>query len=186
MKKFDPEGKPFCYGHKGYHLSMTQGGKTINLTEHQSGKIIDGDWYCDKYLKPDKDLPPRIHPQRGMSYMAEDPQNCVFCKRIQDKDFEWRNQWAIVFEPLNPVVPGHKLVIPAVHVKSAQSDHEIAGIVMEQAVYYANHVAYYNDVNFVTNSGVLAGQSVYHYHMHVIPRVKDDNLTWPWTAQKKE
>lgn len=86
-----------------------------------------------------------------------------------------------VFEPLNPVVPGHLLVVPDVHVEHAKADATIAAGAMDIAGLVA---ARYRSSNIITSIGPEATQSVKHLHLHVVPRHKDDGLTLPWTGQK--
>lgn len=121
-----------------------------------------------------KDLPPGLIPN--------DP-DCVFCQKILNQECEISGSGAVVFEPLNPVVPGHVLVIPIVHASSARAAPRVAGTVMEAAVMYANRHDY-PDCNFITSSGLDATQTVFHYHMRIVPRYENDGLKLPWTGQK--
>lgn len=86
-----------------------------------------------------------------------------------------------VFEPLNPVVPGHLLVVPDTHVEHAKADPNIAAGAMDIAALVA---ARYRSSNIITSIGPEATQTVKHLHLHVVPRHKDDGLTLPWTGQK--
>lgn len=53
---------------------------------------------------------------------------------------------------------------------------------MTAAVDYANKKNY-PDCNFITSSGLDATQTVFHYHMHIVPRHEGDGLRLPWTDQ---
>jgi histidine triad (HIT) family protein len=120
-----------------------------------------------------EDLPPGLIPN--------DP-DCVFCQKILNQECEIAGPGAVAFEPLNPVVFGHVLVIPIVHATSARAAPRMAGTVMTAAVDYANKKNY-PDCNFITSSGVDATQTVMHYHMHIVPRHENDGLHLPWTGQ---
>lgn len=111
--------------------------------------------------------------------MFED--ECVFCRisagiapaqiiRIWDD--------AVAFTPLNPCTPGHTLVIPRVHVASAQANPAVTGAVFRRAAELLG-----SDANLITNSGLLAGQTVFHLHVHIVPRVAGDGLLLPWSHQ---
>lgn len=84
----------------------------------------------------------------------------------------------IVFAPVDPVVPGHLLVVPEVHVENAVEDPEITGLVMEVAARVAANVG--GSCNIITSVGREATQSVMHLHVHVVPRVAGDRLRLPW------
>lgn len=104
---------------------------------------------------------------------------CVFCEKIKNMKLHWSVE-VVDFEPLNPVVPGHRLVVPVKHVSSYISDHKITALVMEQASLLGRKLA---DSNLITSNGEYATQSVFHLHVHIVPRRKDDGLKLPWTNQ---
>ncbi|MER8039390.1 HIT family protein [Streptomyces hydrogenans] len=78
------------------------------------------------------------------------------------------------------VAEEHLLVIPRVHVEDAGTDPKVSGRVMECA---AELMAEHPAANIITSKGAAATQSVYHLHVHVVPRQVDDGLTLPWTPQ---
>ncbi len=85
--------------------------------------------------------------------------------------------------PLNPIVPGHLLFIPSEHYTDAADDLLMTGRVFAIAAQWAKHQE--SDFNLITSSGSNATQTVFHFHVHYIPRSKDDGLTLPWTGQVK-
>ena len=107
---------------------------------------------------------------------------CPFCERIRRADV--RMDRAVpetaFFPPLNPVVPGHLLVVPVRHVRDAAEDPWLTGVVMSAA---ARLAALLGDCNLITSIGAAATQSVYHLHIHVVPRRPADGLRLPWTGQ---
>lgn len=114
-------------------------------------------------------------------------ENCVFCQIIvQDKrnQVEWRGRDSVVITPLGPVVPGHRLVIPRVHVQDAFEHPGILGRTMRDASTYAG-AKQLGDCNIITSVGTAATQTVFHLHVHLVPRVDADGLHLPWTGQKR-
>ncbi|MCL6299515.1 HIT family protein [Streptomyces kronopolitis] len=76
--------------------------------------------------------------------------------------------------------PGHVVVLPRVHVEDAGTDPEVTGAVMRRiAELMAEHPA----ANLITSKGEAATQSVFHLHVHVVPRQAGDGLPLPWTPQ---
>lgn len=118
---------------------------------------------------------------------VKDPRHgCVFCLIVAGeapaKIVHRGNGWTI-FVPLNPHAPGHVLVVPNRHVRSAVADPVEAGRIMRVA---ARHLgAMGPQGNLLTSSGPAATQTVDHLHVHVIPRGDNDNLPadWPWMRE---
>jgi len=110
---------------------------------------------------------------------------CVFCAIIAGEApitnlvAHWPNVWAIV--PLNPVVDGHILFIPTVHVEDFSTDPAVSSSVMFRAAQYAQQHG--GDCNLITSKGKEATQSVFHAHLHLVPRRAGDGLSLPWTEQ---
>lgn len=87
-----------------------------------------------------------------------------------------------VFEPLAPVTPGHLLVVPARHVEDAAASPHLAGMATNVASAYAGRAG---QANIITSIGPNATQSVFHLHVHVVPRRPGDGLHLPWTGQSR-
>lgn len=115
---------------------------------------------------------------------ADAVKDCPFCDRIAKGEYDYRNQRAVSFEPLNPVTPGHRLVVSTCHARSALSDHVVSGATMEFAVLIAKRLGI-EQCNFITSAGPAATQSVQHLHIHLVPRRDGDGLALPWTGQKE-
>lgn len=110
-------------------------------------------------------------------------ENCIFCKIIKGdipcyKVFE--NEKVLAFLDINPVMLGHTLVIPKKHFVDIS---EIEEDYLKEVVLVAKKIA-----DKMMDSSVAEGvdifqankeageQTVFHYHMHVIPRKKDDGI----------
>ena len=114
--------------------------------------------------------------------MSSDP-DCVFCDIVHGKaDAKIVHWWprTIAFEPLNPVTPGHVLVVPLQHVRDATEDVDVTARTMAAAAGFAQSVG---PCNLLTSIGAEATQSVFHLHIHVVPRRAGDGLKLPWTDQ---
>jgi histidine triad (HIT) family protein len=116
--------------------------------------------------------------------MSEDP--CPFCEIVAGRApakiiDEWSD--AFVIEPLNPVVRGHVLVIPKTHVADFTTDPAVSAAVMFRAAQFATGMGPYN---LITSKGRPATQSVFHLHLHLIPRAVDDGLALPWYSGKSK
>lgn len=113
-------------------------------------------------------------------------QGCPFCAMSRgDDDSRWLSEgrFSFIIEPLNPVVPGHVLVIPKMHVRDFAEAPSIFGAVCIHAGRYADRKG--GAYNLITSKGEEATQSVFHLHVHLVPRRHDDGLKLPWTDQEK-
>lgn len=107
--------------------------------------------------------------------------SCVFCdivnRRAPGKILkDWDHTIALV--PLTPVVDGHVLIIPKLHVAHAGDDPQVTGDTMACASEYAGIL--HDSFNLITSAGRAATQSVDHLHIHVVPRTFNDGLMTPW------
>jgi histidine triad (HIT) family protein len=90
---------------------------------------------------------------------------------------EWSDAIAIV--PLHPVVDGHLLVIPRLHVPHALADSDVTAATMRRAVELARTEGT-AALNLITSIGAAATQTVAHLHIHIVPRAPGDGLALPW------
>ena len=112
--------------------------------------------------------------------------DCIFCKIItneipatkvyEDADF-------VAFLALPATQPGHTLVIPKVHCDRFESTPpEVVAKLFQVVHQVAPGVVKATEAegyNITVNSGLAAGQSIFHTHVHIIPRTKGDGLA-PW------
>lgn len=107
---------------------------------------------------------------------------CVFCQIVAGQAVATQvRQWsdAIAIVPLNPVTAGHVLVIPRFHVVDALEDPRITASVMHAAAELAERPC-----NIITSAGAEATQTVFHLHIHVVPRRQGDGLALPWRGDR--
>ncbi len=112
-----------------------------------------------------------------------DMTDCVFCKIISGKipaEVLFENDHVISLLDINPIHFGHALILPKQHCRdfldlpseAYQSILEAAKIITN-ALVQSLHLEGYN---LFSNNGQIAGQSVFHFHLHVTPRYPDDNI----------
>jgi len=109
--------------------------------------------------------------------------DCIFCK-IAAKEAEaeilFENDEVLSFLDINPVNYGHALVIPKKHfdnfleVPQAKLDGIIKAVQIVSAAVKSSLNP--DGINLVVNNGKAAGQSVFHFHFHIIPRFHDDDF----------
>jgi histidine triad (HIT) family protein len=120
--------------------------------------------------------------------------NCIFCKIVNGdipaaKVFE--NEHVLAFLDISQVTKGHTLVIPKIHKENLyELTPEIAGKLYEVVPAIAKALkTEFKPVglNSVNNNGELAGQSVFHFHLHLIPRYgKGDGFGAVWKSHQDQ
>lgn len=110
-------------------------------------------------------------------------ENCIFCKIVAGKlpsSKVYEDDKVLAFMNLQQVNPGHTLVVPKEHHRNIFDIHEdTAADISRVAVRLARAIqaAFHPDgMNALQNSEPAAMQSVFHYHLHLIPRYHGDNL----------
>ena len=103
-------------------------------------------------------------------------EECVFCAIANRAGVD-----VIDIEPLNPVVKGHRIVFSARHSTDFADDMDITMRVMLHTSELAKRLG--GEYNLITSKGKNATQSVFHLHVHLIPRKQGDGLKLPWTDQ---
>ena len=114
-------------------------------------------------------------------------EDCIFCKiakgEIHSATVYEDSHFTVILD-VNPATKGHCLIIPKEHFDNIYSlDDKTAAHVFQVAVKVANAI---NDslhpvgLNVVQNNGEEAGQTVFHFHMHIIPRYENDTVNIGW------
>ena len=113
--------------------------------------------------------------------------NCIFCKIIPGEIPS-----AVIFEDEEfkaildrfPGNIGHVLVLPKKHYSNIfDIDEDVAGRLFRLATKIAKNmkeVLGFEAMNVVQNNGSLAGQTVHHFHLHLIPRYENDKVQIKW------
>ena len=119
--------------------------------------------------------------------MVAENDKCVFCQIVQGEapaDVVAELPNSIVITPLGPVTPGHVLVIPRIHAQDFASSPMVTGAVMQDAAAFQKTLG--EPANLITSKGAEATQTVFHLHVHLVPRREGDGLHLPWTGQVRE
>jgi histidine triad (HIT) family protein len=123
------------------------------------------------------------------AHPESDP-DCIFCKivagdlpgEIIDSD-----EKTVAFMDINPAVPGHALVVPRAHAADlmAISDDDLAAcnIAARRLAQKMEATIGPEGFNVLNSCGPAAWQTVFHFHLHVVPRNSDDPLKLPWIPQ---
>ena len=120
----------------------------------------------------------------------KDP-NCIFCKIAageipaatiyEDDDFR-------VIMDLGPASKGHALILPKEHYANLyELDDEVAAkalIVAKKVITKMTDILGCDGYNILQNNGTVAGQTVFHFHIHLIPRYENDTVNIGWEPGK--
>jgi histidine triad (HIT) family protein len=113
--------------------------------------------------------------------------DCIFCKivagelpaHVVDED-----ERTIAFMDIAPATRGHALVIPRAHASDLLSispeDLSAVAQASQRLAHRAKERLGADGVNLINSCGVAAWQTVFHFHVHVIPRYLEDPLRLPW------
>jgi histidine triad (HIT) family protein len=118
---------------------------------------------------------------------VSDP-DCIFCRIIAGEipaQIVAEDERTIAFMDINPATRGHALVIPRRHAKDLlqiEPDELSATVVAAQRLARrAKDTLSAEGINLINACGAKAWQTVFHFHIHVIPRYAEDPMRLPWT-----
>jgi histidine triad (HIT) family protein len=113
--------------------------------------------------------------------------DCLFCGIVAGTIPSTQvaeTEQAIAFMDINPATPGHLLVVPRVHSadlrEAAGEDLTAATLLAQSLVARVIERLDADGANLLSCIGAEAWQSVFHTHLHIIPRYKNDPLQLPW------
>lgn len=114
-------------------------------------------------------------------------EDCIFCK-IANGEIPsttiYENEEFRVFFDINPASKGHCLIVPKEHHSNIfDIDGETAGRLFSLATVVARSLKKElncEGMNIVQNNGEIAGQTVFHFHLHLIPRYTGDTVNVGW------
>ena len=113
--------------------------------------------------------------------------DCIFCKivagelpaTIVDED-----ERTIAFMDISPATRGHALVVPRAHAADLLSvdaeDLQAVALSAQRLARRARERLGADGINLLNSNGTAAWQTVFHFHVHVIPRYEGDPLRLPW------
>ena len=119
--------------------------------------------------------------------------DCIFCKVVAGElpsERIYEDEHTVSFMDINPGTRGHALVVPRNHSRNL---YEIDDEDLRHTALAARRLALRmrdrlgcEGVNLVNSCEQAAWQTVFHFHVHVIPRFGDDPLRLPWTPQEAD
>jgi histidine triad (HIT) family protein len=125
--------------------------------------------------------------------MASTDPDCVFCKIVAGElpsTTIASDERTVTFMDINPATPGHALVVPRNHARDLMEiDPEDLAAVVKAGQRLARTMPEAlgaDGVNLLNSCGADAWQTVFHFHLHVIPRYKNDPLQLPWIPKPGE
>ena len=119
--------------------------------------------------------------------------DCIFCKiangEIPSSTIYEDDLFRVILD-LSPATKGHALILPKKHMANIfEMDEETAEkvFVLASRIAKAMKEALNCDgLNIVQNNGEIAGQTVFHFHMHISPRYNDDGQQINWVPKTSE
>ena len=113
--------------------------------------------------------------------------DCIFCKIVAGElpaSIVDEDERTISFMDISPATRGHALVIPREHsadlLAVEREDLTAVGLAAQRLAGRMKERLGADGVNLLNSCGAVAFQTVFHFHMHVIPRYEGDSLRLPW------
>ena len=119
--------------------------------------------------------------------------DCIFCKiangEIPSSTIYEDDLFRVILD-LSPATKGHALILPKKHMANIfEMDEETAEkvfVLASQIAKAMKEALNCDGLNIVQNNGEIAGQTVFHFHMHIIPRYNDDGQQINWVPKTSE
>jgi histidine triad (HIT) family protein len=116
--------------------------------------------------------------------MADD---CLFCGIVAGTIPSERvdsDEHTVAFMDINPATPGHALVVPRAHsadlLEISGADLTATTLAAQRLARRAKDVLGADGINLINACGAAAAQTVFHFHIHVVPRYEGDPIELPW------
>ena len=120
--------------------------------------------------------------------MSSATTDCLFCRILAGElpaQIVAEDERTVSFMDINPATRGHALVIPRTHAEDLYEtdpqDVAATAVAAQRLALDARDRLGADGVNLLNACRPAAWQTVFHYHVHVIPRYADDPLRLPWT-----
>ena len=113
--------------------------------------------------------------------------DCIFCKiangEIPSRTLYEDEDFRVIFD-ISPASKGHAIILPKKHAANifeiSEEDASKIYVVAKKVATALSDELQCDGINILQNNGETAGQSVFHLHMHIIPRYKDDTVNIKW------
>lgn len=117
--------------------------------------------------------------------------NCIFCKiangEIPSRTITETDQFRVVLD-VGPATKGHALILPKDHYRNLYDipEETVAGVMKlaKKMALQMKDKLQCDGINIVQNNEEAAGQTVFHFHMHLIPRFKEDGQRIGWKPKE--
>jgi histidine triad (HIT) family protein len=113
--------------------------------------------------------------------------DCLFCKIVAGEipaTVVASDERTVTFMDINPATRGHALVVPRNHARDLleiePDDLAAVALAAQRQAKTASAVLDADGITLINSCGAAAWQTVFHFHVHVIPRYTDDPLKLPW------
>ena len=116
--------------------------------------------------------------------------DCLFCGivagSIPSETID-SDERTVAFMDINPATPGHALVVPREHsadlLEIGPEDLTATILAAQRLSKEMKDVLEADGINLINACGAAAWQTVFHFHIHVVPRYEDDPLKLPWVPE---
>jgi histidine triad (HIT) family protein len=122
--------------------------------------------------------------------MSSTDPDCLFCRIVTGElpaTIVAEDERTVAFMDISPATRGHLLVVPRAHARDLMDiDPEDLAAVAQTAqrlARVAKDTLGADGINLINSCGAPAWQTVFHFHLHVIPRYEDDPLRLPWSPE---
>lgn len=116
--------------------------------------------------------------------------DCIFCKIVEGKipsSKVFEDEWTLAFMDIGQVNPGHVLVAVKPHIENIFGlDDKLAAAVFQISARVARSIdSVYSPegVTLYQANGAAAGQTVFHFHLHLVPRYDGDGMELAWPTK---
>jgi histidine triad (HIT) family protein len=113
--------------------------------------------------------------------------DCIFCKIVAGElpaRIVGEDERTVSFMDINPATRGHALVVPRTHATDllsiGEEDLQATAVAARRLALRMRERLSADGVNVINSCGAAAWQTVFHFHLHVIPRYEGDPLRLPW------
>ena len=114
---------------------------------------------------------------------------CSFCEIVAGRLPSYRvleDEHTVAFLDIEPFAPGHTLVVPREHASDlwtiSETVHAQVALMTHRVAALLRAALAPDGVNVLHSTGEAAGQEVFHFHAHVVPRRHDDELRALWNS----
>jgi histidine triad (HIT) family protein len=116
--------------------------------------------------------------------------DCLFCRivagSIPSETID-SDERTVAFMDINPATAGHALVVPRAHsadlLEIGDEDLTAVTLAAQRLAKRMKEVLGADGINLINACGSVAWQTVFHFHIHVVPRYEDDPLKLPWIPE---